>query len=82
MWPDTYKGTDRDSGRSINEMLSKKIAERLELKVGAQVVLLRNISDTLANGSRGVVSTHPESIGHDLAHADYLALKHLKSVVA
>lgn len=56
MWPDTYKGTNRDSGRSINEMLSKKIAERLELKVGAQVVLLRNISATLANGSRGVVS--------------------------
>ena len=56
-------------------MLSKKIAERLELKVGAQVVLLRNLSTTLANGSRGVVSVYSEPIGHEQTHRDYFALK-------
>lgn len=37
----------------LDEMF--KLPRRVELKVGAQVVLLRNSSQTLVNGSRGVV---------------------------
>ena len=52
---DTFKSANRDVQKQLDDTLSKKIPGKLELKVGAQVVLLRNLSDQLANGSRGVV---------------------------
>jgi ATP-dependent DNA helicase PIF1 len=39
----------------LRALMEKRVVGRLCLKVGAQVVLVRNHSSTLANGSRGVV---------------------------
>jgi hypothetical protein len=53
---DTFKGSyDVEAQKKLSETMDKKIASKLLLKVGAQVVLLRNLSEKLANGSRGVV---------------------------
>jgi hypothetical protein len=41
---------------SLRQKMQTQVPERLALKVGAQVILLRNLPDeNLANGSRGVV---------------------------
>ena len=40
--------------RQVQDMLNKKISQKLELKVGAQVVMILNRRG-LVNGSRGVV---------------------------
>ena len=39
----------------LAEVMEKRVGKVLQLKVGAQVILTRNLSDTLANGSRGVI---------------------------
>ena len=53
---DTFKGNyDVEAAKKLSETMDKKIVSKLLLKVGAQVVLLRNLSEKLANGSRGVV---------------------------
>jgi ATP-dependent DNA helicase PIF1 len=56
---DVFRGTAEHSAGSktkLREMMAKKTPENLQLKVGAQVVLLKNKPESnLFNGSRGVV---------------------------
>jgi hypothetical protein len=54
-YPETGAKWMNQAVQSLLTMSDKKIPRVLELKVGAQVVLLRNTDDTLVNGSRGVV---------------------------
>lgn len=56
---DMFKGTyTREVQKSISEAMNKKMPAQLKLKVGAQVILTRNMPDkNLVNGSRGVVKS-------------------------
>lgn len=53
---DHFKGCDRNKKEMLAELMGKKVPSQLSLKVGAQVILLKNNpSIKLVNGSRGVV---------------------------
>lgn len=54
---DVWKSTPSSSSmkKTITEGINKNVPSEIELKVGAQVMLLRNKSPKLVNGSRGVV---------------------------
>ena len=72
---DTFKGTGSDgkAEEQLRTTLGKKVATELELKVGAQVVLLRNLSQYLANGSRGVVVGFDAAASGGAGSAGYYA---------
>ena len=55
--PIVFEAIDTGDNKDVLELLRKNspAAQTLTLKVGAQVVLLKNADDTLVNGSRGVV---------------------------
>ena len=59
---DQFKGNySRDAEKSITQAMDKKMPSQLKLKVGAQVILTRNMPDkNLVNGSRGVVKSFQE----------------------
>lgn len=53
-----YKSTDSGNTALLNHCLAP---EMIELKVNAQVLLIKNMTSTLVNGSRGVVSEFKET---------------------
>lgn len=59
---DQFKGNySRDAEKSITQAMDKKMPSQLKLKVGAQVILTRNMPDkNLVNGSRGRISSFQE----------------------
>ena len=48
----TFSSTDTGDARDLQDLVVPKM---LWLKVGAKVVLLRNLSDVLVNGLQGIV---------------------------
>ena len=50
----TFNSTDTGDARDLQDLVVFKI---LWLKVGAKVVLLRNLSDVLVNGLQGIVES-------------------------
>ena len=68
---DEFKGTySRDAEKSIIQGMDKKVPSQLKLKVGAQVILTRNMPDkNLVNGSRGIVKSFQEGSEFD-AYSD------------
>ena len=59
---DKFKGNyNKKTKESISQTMDKKMPSQLKLKVGAQVILTRNMPDkNLVNGSRGVVKSYQE----------------------
>lgn len=57
------QGRPLDEEKRLKELMSKKVPFQLNLKLGAQVILLKKMSTGLVNGSRGVVVDFVETDG-------------------
>lgn len=64
---DDFKGVyDGDVKRNIALIMDKKVPSIMHLKVGAQVILTRNMPDVnLVNGSRGIIVSFDGGADHD-----------------
>jgi ATP-dependent DNA helicase PIF1 len=67
MSTDDFKGVyDGDLKRNIAMIMDKKVPSIIHLKVGAQVILTRNMPDfNLVNGSRGIIFSFDEGTDHE-----------------
>jgi ATP-dependent DNA helicase PIF1 len=78
---DVFKGTyTYDVQKSISDAMDKKSPTQLKLKIGAQVILTRNMPDrNLVNGSRGVVKSFQEARVDFDEEDDYKCSKYSKA---
>lgn len=77
--PGVFKATDtwldepldKQQQKAVLDIFQKRVPKQLRLKVGAQVILIKNrISQGLVNGSRGVVSGFSSKAGNALVQFD------------
>lgn len=69
VWLDEPLGKQQQ--RTVLDILEKRVKKQLRLKVGAQVILIKNRSSLgLVNGSRGVVLGFSPKLGHPLVQFD------------
>lgn len=70
-WLDEDEPLDQQQQDTVVDILNKRVPKQLRLKVGAQVILIKNRTSLgLVNGSRGVVSGFSSKDGNALVQFD------------